>query len=172
MAQRERTLTPYLRRRLKRPLGTVFMPEQVNSPSFRRILESAPLVVTVGDRVTDTMEALGRTPDIQIVDAREQRKQRKQPEAPYRKQIKVKNPAGMLTNRAIAATRRSFEDNRKPIRILVDGEEDLMTIPALAHAPDGSVIYYGQPGVGVVLVTVNETSRGRAARILEKMPLL
>ena len=172
MARRARTLTPYIRRRLKKPLGKLFLPEQVDSPTFRRILEAAPLVVTVGDRVTDTIQALGRTPDIQIVDAKEQRKQRKAPEAPFKKLIRVKNPAGVLTSQAIFATRRSFSEKTRPVRILVAGEEDLMAIPALVHAPDESVIFYGQPGVGVVLVAVDEKSRGRAKRTLEKMPLI
>ena len=170
MPPRTRTLTPYLRRRLKRPLGKLFTPEQIDSESFRRILRDAARVVTVGDRVTDTMEALGRTPDIQIVDAVEERRVRKAPEVPFKKLIRVKNPAGTLTSRAISAARRSFREVPTPVRILVDGEEDLMAIPALACAPDGTVIYYGQPGVGVVVVSANEESRQRATRTLEKMP--
>jgi len=44
----------------------------------------------------------------------------------------------------------------------VDGEEDLAVIPCVLMAPEGSLILYGQPGEGVVLVEtdkVKETAK-------------
>ncbi len=169
MARPKYALTPYLRRRLKKPIGHLFTPEELNRTQFREAVAAAPLIVTVGDRVTDTIQALGRTPDIQVVDGRERRKARVAPGAPFSKLIRVGNPAGVLTRHAVAAARRSFREAKRPVRILVDGEEDLLTIPILAYAPEGSVIYYGQPGVGVVMLRVDDAGKQRARRLLERM---
>ncbi len=169
MPSAEYALTPYLRRRLKKPLGHLFTPEELNRTQFREAVAAARLIVTVGDRVTDTIQALGRTPEIQVVDGMERREAREPPRAPFSKLIRVKNPAGVLTRQAVAAARRSFREAKRPVRILVDGEEDLLTIPILAYAPEGSVIYYGQPGVGVVMLRVDHAGKERARLMLEKM---
>ena len=57
----------------------------------------------------------------------------------------------------------------KPARVLIDGEEDLLAIPAIEAAPLGSALYYGQPGEGVVVVTVDERARASAKRIMAAM---
>ena len=51
----------------------------------------------------------------------------------------------------------------------VEGEEDLLAIPAVTKAPLGSIVYYGQPKVGVVMVAVDEEARLRAGRTLRQM---
>src|SRR5208282_6459497 len=61
-------VTPALRRKLKRPVGTLYESQDLKRPSFLRALRSSPLVVSVGDRVTETLQALGRTPDVQVID--------------------------------------------------------------------------------------------------------
>ena len=169
MSRARYALTRSLRGRLKKPMGRFFTPEELTSPQFRKSFEDATLVITVGDRVTDTVHAIGRTPDVQVVDGRERREERREPDAPFKKLIEVSNPAGSLTSMAISAARRSFRERQRPVRILVKGEEDLMTIPALIYAPDGSVVFYGQPGKGVVMVTVDSSSRERARRVLSAM---
>jgi uncharacterized protein (UPF0218 family) len=53
--------------------------------------------------------------------------------------------------------------------VVVDGEEDLATLPALVAAPTGASIVYGQPGEGMVLVEVDLTSTDRARDLLSRM---
>ncbi|MGA2663701.1 MAG: DUF359 domain-containing protein [Nitrososphaerales archaeon] len=131
-------------------------------------LRSSPLVVSVGDRVTETLHALGRTPDVQVVDRVERRVRRSAPDVPFATQIRARNPAGSITEGAVVAVGRAI-GGRKPARVLVDGEEDLLAIPAIESAPLGATVYYGQPGVGVVLVVVDERARRSASRIMASM---
>src|SRR5712692_8741652 len=100
-------------------MGRFFTPEEVTSSQFRKSFEDATLVITVGDRVTETIHAIGRTPDVQVVDGRERREERREPDTPFKKLIEVSNPAGSLTSLAISAARRSFRERHKPVRILV-----------------------------------------------------
>jgi uncharacterized protein (UPF0218 family) len=126
------------------------------------------MIVTVGDRVTETLWALGRTPEIQVVDGMERRKRREPPKAPYARLIRVKNPAGTLTHEVIEGMRKAF-GGKKPVRVLVEGEEDLVALLAIAMAPVSAVVFYGQPGEGVVAVKANAFAKSRNRGILAKM---
>ena len=52
--------------------------------------------------------------------------------------------------------------------ICIDGEEDLAVLPLVMEAPLGSLVFYGQPGVGVVSIHVNKDSKKMVAEILSK----
>lgn len=53
--------------------------------------------------------------------------------------------------------------------MIVDGEEDLLTLVAMAVAPLGSFVIYGQPREGVVLVEVDCQANKKAIAFLEAM---
>jgi hypothetical protein len=53
--------------------------------------------------------------------------------------------------------------------ILVDGEEDLATLPAVLVAPDDASVVYGQPGEGMVHVRIDDAVRDRVRRLLSRM---
>ncbi|MEM3040843.1 MAG: DUF359 domain-containing protein, partial [Nitrososphaerota archaeon] len=54
----------------------------------------------------------------------------------------------------------------RPVVVRVRGEEDLLALVAIIEAPIGSVVLYGQPGVGVVVVDVDERAKQNALSIL------
>ena len=157
-----------LRTRLAAPLGTVYSAEEAKGPDFERLVKNAPMTVTVGDRVTDTLGAMGRTPDVQVVDGVERRTARAVPTVPYARLIRVENPAGTLTEDAITGMKKAFL-GKKPVRVKVEGEEDLMAMLAIAMAPVSAVVFYGQPGVGVVAVKANAVAKSRNRAILAQM---
>jgi GTP-dependent dephospho-CoA kinase len=157
-----------LRPTLARPLGRVFTGDEVEGTEFKKLARDAPMVVTVGDRVTDTLGTLGRAPEVQVVDGVERRQHRELPAVPYARLVKVENPAGTVTAGAIDGMRRAF-GGKKPVRVQVDGEEDLMAMLAIAMSPISAVVFYGQPGEGVVAVKVNAISKSRNREILKKM---
>jgi len=157
-----------LRTSLASPLGTVYSAEEAKGPDFERLVRSAAMTITVGDRVTDTLGAMGRTPDVQVVDGVERRVVRAVPTVPYARLIKVKNPAGMLTEDAIAGMKSAFL-GKKPARVQVEGEEDLMAILAIAMAPVSATVFYGLPGIGVVVVKADAMAKSRNRAILSQM---
>jgi uncharacterized protein (UPF0218 family) len=154
-----------LRRKLAKPLGEVL---QGREKGFADLVRRASMVVTVGDRVTQTLGEMGRTPDVQVVDGVERRERREPPDVPYRRLIRVRNPAGTITREAIEGMSEAFS-GRKPVRVLVDGEEDLLAMLAVAMAPISSMVFYGQPGAGVVAVKVNAPSKARNRGLLAEM---
>jgi uncharacterized protein (UPF0218 family) len=157
-----------LRSKLAVPLGRVYASKEVPGEEFQSLAKGASMVVTVGDRVTETLGTVGRNPDVQVIDGFERRSKRDLPKVPFARLVRVKNPAGTLTLGAIEGMRKAFE-GRKPVRVQVDGEEDLMAMLAIAMAPTSALVFYGQPGVGVVAVKVEPSAKSRNRAILAKM---
>ncbi len=157
-----------LRPRLARPLGHLFTTAELSGREFVELVRRAPLVASVGDRVTETIGTTGREPDVQIVDGLENRKSRKPPDVRYTRLIEVENPPGTLSDETIMGVRSAFE-GEKPVRVLVKGEEDLVAIPVIAMAPDSSMVFYGQPGEGIVAVRADKETKSRNREIMAEM---
>jgi len=146
----------------------LYAAERLASDELSDVLRKSPFVITVGDRVTDFAHEVGRNPDVQVVDGVERRQRRLAPVVPFSRLLKVRNPAGAITPEAIVAVKRAMS-GRKPVRILVEGEEDLLAIPAVEEAPMGSTLLYGQPGLGVVLLLVDERAKTSVREMLSEM---
>ncbi len=157
-----------MRAKLAKPLGRFFSVEEVNGIGFGKVVRESPMVVTVGDRVTETLGSMGRVPDVQVVDSRENRKVRDPPDVPFARKVEVHNPAGTITGEAIDGIRDAMK-GRKPVRVIVDGEEDLLAIPVIALAPLSAVVFYGQPREGIVVVKADAESKSRNRTILARM---
>jgi hypothetical protein len=56
--------------------------------------------------------------------------------------------------------------------VVVDGEEDLLTLVAVLHAPEKSLVVYGQPQEGIVVVRVTKQKKEMIRRIVEAMEML
>ena len=82
--------------------------------------------------------------------------------------VEVANPAATLSQELIDVIRgRLASDGR--VKIVVDGEEDLATLPAIVYAPLGSAVVYGQPNEGSVAVVVTPERKEYAKSIMDKM---
>ena len=57
------------------------------------------------------------------------------------------------------------------IKIVVNGEEDLATLPAILYAPLGSAVVYGQPNEGSVLVEVTLEKKEQIKDLMKRMVL-
>jgi hypothetical protein len=82
--------------------------------------------------------------------------------------VKVKNPQGTITKEAIEAIKEALKE-KKPIQIVVDGEEDLLVLIAVLYAPENSVVVNGQPYEGIVLVKVSPKKKTEATELLKAM---
>ena len=52
---------------------------------------------------------------------------------------------------------------------MINGEEDLLVIPVCLYAPENSVVMYGQPNEGLVIVKIDENIRKKTQLILDSM---
>ena len=157
-----------LRPRLAKPLGRLYGAADIRKPAFAEAIRRLPLVASVGDRVTETLWDLGRVPDVQVVDGRENRVDRRPPGTPFSRLIRARNPPGTITADAIDAIGEAFK-GRKPARVYVEGEEDLLAIPVVLMAPLSAGVLYGQPGAGIVLIRVTAAAKARNRALLNRM---
>ncbi|MDI3475322.1 MAG: GTP-dependent dephospho-CoA kinase [Thermococcaceae archaeon] len=168
-------LTPELRKELKNPLGLIVRGD-IPEPYLRvrRELERAPYLVTVGDVVTENVLRLGIKPHLAVYDHKTQRKEYT-PDIEFDAVVlTVKNPPGTITKALLNAVKKGFElvERGRRVYIKVDGEEDLAAIPAVLYAPYGSIVLYGQPGEGVVLIKVTPKCKLRCGRLMSKMEVV
>ncbi|MCU4718964.1 GTP-dependent dephospho-CoA kinase family protein [Halapricum hydrolyticum] len=161
-----------LRSELKTPLGPVY------TDAERLLADATTPIVAVGDIVTYHLLEAGHTPAVALVDERTERETVEQdvkaavvgdngPTA-FDSRHTATNPAGTLTADLLSTLRRAIDADESTL-VVVDGEEDLATLPAILAVPDGASVVYGQPGEGMVLVTAGPETRDHARSLLERM---
>lgn len=160
---------------LKRPFGILIRDDEVTAKTVTEILSKAQQVVAVGDTTTEKLVGFGIIPYISVTDCKEKRIVKTSKfEYPVDKTIRFQNKPGELSEQVVREVRElvlaNTNDNMKiRIRILIDGEEDLIALPFLMYSPNDWMICYGQPNEGLVIVHVTEDSRKRAASIFNKV---
>ena len=159
-----------LRTAFKDPLGTVYTDAEA---LLRESNADAPLVA-VGDVVTYHLLTVDATPDVAVIDGRTERtavdEEVRETLATVAgtERVRVDNDPATLSRDLLAALRDAL-DAPAPVVIEVDGEEDLATLPAIAAAPEGASVVYGQPGEGMVHVLVTAETRETATDLLRRM---
>ena len=158
-----------LRDQLKNPLGNLIRDNDPNKENIIKKVSTKSLIITVGDRTTENMLQLGLKPQIQIIDGLEKRNQCVVPtDDTINTKLSCKNPPGEITEESIQTIQKAFS-SKPPVRITVDGEEDLLVIPVCIYAPENSVVMYGQPNEGLVLVHVTPEIQAKVQKILDSM---
>ncbi|ASI98354.1 hypothetical protein A3L02_01610 [Thermococcus celer Vu 13 = JCM 8558] len=168
-------LTPELRGELKNPLGELIRGE-IPEPYIRvrEELEKAPHLITVGDVVTENVLKLGIRPSVAIYDHRTKRHEYNPRIEIGAVVITVQNPPGTITKALLDAVRKGLglAERGRRVYIKVNGEEDLAAIPAVLYAPPDSIVLYGQPDEGVVLIRVTPECKLKCGKIMSKMEVV
>ena len=164
------SLPSELRDAFKQPFGPVYTdPAALLSDAGRP-------VIAVGDVVAYHLRAAGHPPAVAVIDGRTEREAvddevREALSDPERRRD-VENEPGTLGEPLLAALADAVAGSvadPDPITIVVDGEEDLATLPAVLVAPTGSTVVYGQPGEGMVRVAVTSDTKAEMRSLLERM---
>ena len=157
-----------LREQLKTPLGLLLPIGQDNKDNVQKYISDDSYVITVGDRTTEKMIDYEIIPSLQIIDGFEKRQKREFPKLGNESELTIDNPAAEITLQSIEIIKKAF-DMAPPIRIIVNGEEDLLVLAVCIHAPKNSVVLYGQPNKGLVLVEITTEIRNKAQTLLNLM---
>jgi len=166
-----RILTEDLRSELKKPLGDLL---KGGESEVRKLLRQAlekekpTRVIAVGDQTSRTLLEIGIKAHLLVCDGKIKRK--KVSRIVFQETCMVKNPAGVISDEAMKAVRTALK-SKSHYRIFVDGEEDLLTLAAILYAPEGSVVLYGQPDEGMVLVRITKQKRMLVKKIMDRMRL-
>jgi uncharacterized protein (UPF0218 family) len=157
-----------LREQMKIPLGVLLPESQVDKSNIKKFLSENSFIISVGDRTTEKMIDFDLIPSLQIIDGQEKREKREPPKLEYTTELTVDNPAAEITSESISMIKKAFT-LKSPVRLFVNGEEDLLVLPVCIHAPKNAVVLYGQPNEGLVIVQITPEIRNKVQTLLDLM---
>jgi uncharacterized protein (UPF0218 family) len=159
---------------LKEPLGRLCRGQGLECvKAMEDELKAASKIIAVGDMTAFYLMEAAFLPDLLIVD----HKTKRMP-APdhvleslqhdrYRT-VEVINPPATLTQELMELIDASLAKDEH-VKIVVEGEEDLATLPAILYAPLNSAVVYGQPNEGSVIVKVTPEKKKQIENLMKKM---
>ena len=167
------TFTNELRNQLKSPLGLLVKDFEVTRELLEKYFHEPIVTVCVGDRTAERLNEFGFTVNLEIVDMMERRFARPSPNlSSEREVVRANNEAGSITSEALQKLDQILNmilrDAKKTVRLVIYGEEDLLALPVIAFFPDNTVVFYGQPGEGLVIVQSKDATQ-KAMEIIAKV---
>lgn len=161
----------HLREKLRQPVGKVI----TDLKEIKDSLKKQSLIITVGDIVSKSVREIGCIPDIEIIDFKTRRSLINTEGLDKFKKMGKKvynNEPGTISSEVVNVYKEEVKNcvtNHQKQSIIIDGEEDLLTLPAILFAPLHSFIYYGQFNLNAVIqVGVTEEKKKLIAGFLKK----
>jgi GTP-dependent dephospho-CoA kinase len=162
--------TPKDLEKLKTPFGMLIRgpPDETISQLGTLVRQGKPpVVVAVGDVVSRETLRAGVRVNLRIVDNRTMRTDLPSAAYPAKREYTVKNPPGVITDEARQIIREAASEESSVI--FVEGEEDLLVLPAILAVPIRSLVVYGQPREGLVAVTVTQEKKKEVQEMIDRM---
>ena len=156
-----------LRGELSKTYGILFTNTPVcNVKAILRVVNSKrpPKVTVVGDFTLKAFLDAGFRPDLGIFDNKTRRASFRLLEKPT---AYVANPAGTITDESVSIIKRALESD-SPCLLFVEGEEDLLSLPAIIHSPVGSLVVYGMPNKGMIAISVQKEIKEKICGLLSQ----
>ncbi|MBS7609059.1 GTP-dependent dephospho-CoA kinase family protein [Candidatus Bathyarchaeota archaeon] len=172
---REKVLSPELMPKFKEPFGLLIPgPPEATIPTLRKLLskEKASKIIAVGDVVSKSLRDSGIKGNLYVTDDKVMRERIRPLDFKglgSMEVLRIFNPPGRLMAEAFQAIDNALR-SPNPVRIVVEGEEDLLVLPAVILAPTDSLVLYGQPGKGLVVVRVTCEKKREALELYRAMP--
>jgi uncharacterized protein (UPF0218 family) len=124
-------------------------------------------LILVGDTISRYAVQSGIKPDVVIVDQKEMRGEAVQFNHGKARVFRTINEPATINLLAWQAVAEAVEKSNSIV--LVEGEEDLLTLVAIMVAPAGSIVAYGQPATGIVLVRVTSSKKNEIQALIDGM---
>ncbi len=166
-----RRLTPKLRKELKAPLGLLIRgSSEETTKALEGLIERMKprQIISVGDVVSENMIRAGIRPQVLVVDNKVMRTPIDPIDVDVDQTLHVENPPGTLMDETWRVVKEAI-GSEGTTKVVVDGEEDLLVLVVVLCAPRRSLVVYGQPDEGVVVVNVTEKTIGRIRNVIDEM---
>ncbi len=128
-------------------------------------------VIAVGDLVSINLAKAGCQASLSVLDGKTKRKDPIEFELKSDITFKAINKAAEIRPEVWVAIELALlaGESGKTAKLLIEGEEDLTALPAIALAPVGSAVVYGLPGQGIVVINVTSEHKQAVDTILQNM---
>jgi uncharacterized protein (UPF0218 family) len=164
---------------LKKPFGLLIRQEEISKEKIFSLIKESKMMITVGDATTEKILSFELMPNLAIIDGIERRIKRSELEILNLKnrfltknhiynQYQCKNTKGTISKEAYITIKKVLVEGEQAI-IFIEGEEDLLALPVFALAPLDSIVFYGQPLEGVVMVKVNNKIKNKSTNLIKSI---
>lgn len=169
IGKEELILPDKMKEELRKPLGKVYK-------SAKEILElidksniKPVLIIAVGDIIVNSLIKEGINPDVKIIDFRSRKVPIKTNFHTLRVQ-RYENKPGTINLKTAERLKQLISSHPKGVQtrswFIVDGEEDLLALPAILYAPLGSLVLYGHWQYGVIGIEITEKIKNKVKILL------
>jgi len=163
-------LTENQRTQLKKPIGELITGTAADcNRRLREVQENEKprQFILVGDSISRNALQSGIRSDVIVIDRQEKRKEAVEFDSGKARVFRVRNEPGTIDLLAWNALAEAVEQGNSVV--IVDGEEDLLTLAAIMIAPVDSVVAYGQPDEGIVIVRISAQKKDEIRRVVDEM---
>jgi uncharacterized protein (UPF0218 family) len=167
-----------LRGSLRTPIGKLFVGDHSKSAKKAIIYiqeKNKGLTLAIGDVCAKSLLDVGFYPDIIVFDEKTKRTENISLNLEQYSLQHAFNPNEWILENAIQEIENAIAfstSNNCRIAVRIDGEEDLLIIPAIISLPLGSVVIYGQPPItteeGLVVALITSSLKNKVHDILNK----
>lgn len=164
-------LTDDLRAKLKSPLGMLLKGAFTKTmKEFEKIVETKKplMIISVGDALSEALLKHGIFPKVLIIDNKVMRKPTTIIVTKDYETVNLRNVAGTISDDAWTVVESAVRHERH-VKIIVEGEEDMLTLVAILSVPEKAFVVYGQPHEGMVVVEVTAAKKREMRRIFDSM---
>jgi len=151
-----------LRDELQKPLNEIYK----DTKDILPILDNK-IIISVGDIITSELKKLDINPAVSIIDFKTRRHEL--PIHEIKNSTKAKNAQGTINFAAVESfsnALNTYFQIKESQTIIVEGEEDLLALPAILLAPIGSIVLYGQFDQGIIINEIDETIKTKILKLL------
>ncbi|MFX1286160.1 MAG: DUF359 domain-containing protein [Promethearchaeota archaeon] len=174
-------LPQMLRTSLRDPFGILYTGTALNAARNAKNYinrKKPPITISIGDYCTKTLFDVNFYPDIVIYDGKTLRKQEITLDLKLYQDMNVSNPPEWISNAAWGVIEhtikqiQTYTSDKCRVAVRIDGEEDLLVIPAIILLPLGSMVVYGQPPIntdeGIVVALITPSLKKLVQKLLKK----
>jgi len=164
---------------LKKPMGKVYQ----NISQFLKERFKSVMTVAVGDIIVGEFLKNNLAPDLKIIDFKSKRLPISQDLTSLFKRNyltneladKWENQPGTVNSTTVCQIKKLinlFLKEKKPQSLMIDGEEDLLGLPAILLAPLRSIVLYGHFQYGLIAVFVDEKIKNKLYNMIKLVQLI
>ncbi len=167
-------LPEHLRQSLKGPKGELFSREALGAAedacAYIKKHNLCP-VIAVGDLVSINLAKVDCQATLSILDGKTKRDDPVEFDIQTDVTFNAVNAAAEIRPEVWIAIELALMagESGKTAKLLIEGEEDLTALPAVALAPTGSAVVYGLPDQGIVVIKVTPEHKQAVDTILQEM---
>jgi uncharacterized protein (UPF0218 family) len=167
-------LPEHLRQSLRGPKGELFSRAELGAAedacTYIRQHKLYP-VIAVGDLVSINLSKAGCQATLSILDGKTKRNDPVGFSISSDVTFTATNDAAEIRPEVWIAIELALMVGKsgKTAKLLIEGEEDLTALPAVALAPTGSAVVYGLPDQGIVVIKVTPEHKQAVDTILQEM---